>query len=157
MSLLEKWAGQGIFPHGRWEFRENRQGRLQALFWEALLAVRLLGFTIFFNYPSTNISVLVSEVLDKSGETSYLGFKLLAYYLMFISSMSLGIIAGANHRLFRQHIKHHGNGLKVDISRRTAGNSDSVIATTYQNAVTKYDLGKKTLRMLSEYLRRLHK
>lgn len=89
--------------------------------------------------------ILVSEVLDKTGETSYLGFKLLAYELMFMSGISLCILAGVTvalsptYKTTRQRINWiiFPSILFVILI--------AIVAGVYQNASKKYDLNKKNL------------
>jgi hypothetical protein len=84
-------------------------------------------------------------VLDKSGEVSYLGFKLLAYEAMFMASMSLGILAGLitafspTYKTTRQRV------VRLIFPAMLLAVLIPVILSTYQNAVKKYDLGKKNL------------
>ena len=98
-----------------------------------------------FNWSFNKYFVLVSEVLDKSGETSYLGFKLLAYYLMFISSISLGILGGLITALSPTYKTTRQRIVRFIFPAMLLAVLISVIAGTYQNAVTNYDLGKKNL------------
>jgi hypothetical protein len=103
------------------------------------------GLYYLFNWSFDKYFILVSEVLDKSGETSYLGFKLLANYLMFFLSMSLGIMAGLitafspTYKTTRQRV------VRLIFPAMLLAVLIPVILSTYQNAVKKYDLGKKNL------------
>lgn len=103
------------------------------------------GLCYLFNWSFNKYFILVSEVLDKSGETSYLGFKLLAYYLMFISSISLGILGGLITALAPTYKTTRQRVVRLIFPAMLLAVLIPVILSTYQNAVTKYDLGKKNL------------
>lgn len=103
------------------------------------------GLYYLFNWSFNKYFILVSEVLDKSGETSYLGFKLLAYYLMFISSISLGILGGLITALSPTYRTTGQRVVRFIFPAMLLAILIPVILSTYQNAVTKYDLGKKNL------------
>jgi len=103
------------------------------------------GLYYLFNWSFNKYFILVSEVLDKSGETSYLGFKLLAYYLMFISSISLGILGGLITALSPTYKTTRQRVVRLIFPAMLLAVLIPVILSTYQNAVTKYDLGKKNL------------
>ncbi|MEK7842186.1 MAG: hypothetical protein AAB197_05870 [Deltaproteobacteria bacterium] len=103
------------------------------------------GLFFLHNWTFNKYFILVSEVLDKSGETSYLGFKLLAYELIFTTAISLGIIAGLIvalapvYRRWQQRLQWFI--LPVTLSAVLA----VVIFVVYTDAAKKYDLGKKDL------------
>lgn len=110
-----------------------------------LIGSAAFGLYYLFNWSFSKYFILVSEVLDKSGETSYLGFKLLAYYLMFISSMSLGIMAGLITAFSPTYKTTRQRFVRLIFPAMLLAVLIPVILTTYRNAVTKYDLGKKNL------------
>lgn len=103
------------------------------------------GLYYLSNWTFTKYFILVSEVLDKSGETSYLGFKLLAYELMFMSSMSLGIMAGLITALSPTYRTTGQRITRLIFPAMLLAVLIPVILNTYRNAVTRYDLGKKSL------------
>ncbi|HBO84326.1 MAG: hypothetical protein A2073_05665 [Deltaproteobacteria bacterium GWC2_42_11] len=89
--------------------------------------------------------ILVSEVLDKTGETSYLGFKLLAYGLMFMSGISLCILAGVIVALSPTYKETRQRITGIIFPSILFIIFISVVAGVYQNASKKYDINKKNL------------
>ncbi|MBI3600978.1 MAG: hypothetical protein HY097_10120 [Nitrospinae bacterium] len=89
--------------------------------------------------------ILVSEVLDKSGETSYLGYKLLAYGLMFMSGISLCILAGVTAALSPTYKETRQRITGIIFPAILFVILISVVAGVYKYASNKYDLNKKNL------------
>lgn len=89
--------------------------------------------------------VLVSEVLDKSGEVSYLGFKLLTYESMFMSGMSFGILAGFILTFSPRYLTVRQRLLRLASPAILLVVMLGVISNVYQGGVRKYDLGKRSL------------
>ena len=137
------WAGD----FSSWKMGvQGKQARPVASFiLGGIIGSAAFGLYYLFNWSFNKYFVLVSEVLDKSGETSYLGFKLLAYYLMFISSISLGILGGLITALSPTYKTTRQRIVRFIFPAMLLAVLISVIAGTYQNAVTNYDLGKKNL------------
>jgi hypothetical protein len=137
------WAGD----FSSWKMGvQGKQARPVASFiLGGIIGSAAFGLYYLFNWSFNKYFILVSEVLDKSGETSYLGFKLLANYLMFFLSMSLGIMAGLITAFSPTYKTTRQRAVRLIFPAMLLAVLIPVILTTYQNAVRKYDLGKKNL------------
>ena len=137
------WAGD--FSSWRMGIAGGENRPVAAFILGTVVGSAVYGLSFLYNWTFNNYFILVSEVLDQSGETSYLGFKLLGYELIFTTAISLGIIAGLIvalapvYRTCQQRFKWLI--LPVALSTVLA----VVIFAVYTNAAKKYDLGKKDL------------
>ena len=137
------WAGD--FSSWKVGVQEKRAKPFLSFILGGITGIAAFGLYSLFNWSFNKYFLLVSEVLDKSAETSYLGFKLLAYEYMFMSSVSLGILSGLITSLSPTYKTAAQRLTRLIFPAILIAILISVILITYNNAVTKYDLGKKSL------------
>ncbi len=137
------WAGD--FSSWKMGIAGGENRPVAAFILGTVVGSAVYGLSFLYNWTFNKYFILVSEVLDQSGETSYLGFKLIGYELMFTTAIFFGIIAGIIvalapvYRTCQQRFKWLI--LPVALSTVLA----VVIFAVYTNAAKKYDLGKKDL------------
>lgn len=110
-----------------------------------IIGIAAFGLYYLFKWSFYKYKFLVLEVLGESGEVSYPGFKLLVYELMFMSSVCLGILSGFVTSLSPTHKTAAQRLTRLIFPAILLAILIPVILITYNNAVTKYDLGKKSL------------
>ncbi len=137
------WAGD----FSSWKMGVQGKGAKPAasFFLGGVAGSAAFGLFYLFTWSFNKYFVLVSEVLDKSGEISYLGFKLLAYAIMFLLSISFGILAGVTIALSPSYIETRQRLVRLIFPSLLFVIFAGIIAGVHQNAVAKYDLGKKNL------------
>jgi hypothetical protein len=136
------WAGD--FSSWRFSCCEKKSKPVFAFVLGAITGASAYGLAYLNEWVFAKYFFLVSEVLDRSGEMSWLGFKLLTYELVFMSSFSFAILAGVIITLVPQHITVKQRALKAIFPLVLLAILIPVISVGYNEAVTKYDLGKKS-------------
>lgn len=136
------WAGD--FSSWKFSCCDKKSKPFFAIALGAIVGASAYGLAYLNKWVFDKYFFLVSEVLDRSGEMSWLGFKLLAYGLVFMSGFSFAILAGVIITLVPQQITTRQRVLKAISPLILIVVFVSIISFKYNDAVTKYDLGKKS-------------
>jgi hypothetical protein len=149
MGLLWFIAGETGWAGDFSSWKMGVQGKKAKPFLSFILGgitgIAAFGLYYLFKWSFYKYSWLVLEVLGESSEVSYPVFKLLAYELMFTSSVSLGILSGFAISLSPTYKTAAQRLTRLIFPAILLAILIPVILITYNNAVTKYDLGKKSL------------
>lgn len=86
------WAGD--FSSWKMGVQGQRARPMESLVLGGLVGGASFGLLSFLNWALNKYFILVSEVLDKSGDVSYRGYTLLACGIIFLCAMAAPIIAG---------------------------------------------------------------
>jgi len=86
------WAGD--FSGFKMRISDKKEAYFECLVLGAIAAVLATALFLFFEFIFNTFFILISEVYDRSGETSFLGFKILAVLITSMTSAAACIIAG---------------------------------------------------------------
>lgn len=100
---------------------------------------------LLFNWGFNKYFLLVSEVLGRSGEPSLHGWQLLANSLMVMLGFSFAIIAGFITVLSARRMTLKARLMRLVLPVALLAVYGAIIAVTYNDAVARYDLNKKSL------------
>lgn len=136
------WAGD--FSSWKLNFRDKKSRPFWALALGATTGASAYGLAYLNKWVFTKYFFLVSEALDRAGEMSWLGFKLLTYGLVFMSAFSSAILAGVIIALAPRQIPPRQRVLKAVFPLVVFAILTAIISGKYSEALTKYDMGKKS-------------
>lgn len=138
------WAGD--FSSWRMGVPGKPAKPLQGFIMGAVTGSAVYGLFTVMNWALGKYFILVTEVLDKSGMSSFLGYKLLGYGMMLLLSLSLGIIAGLALALSPTYRTVKQRLLRLIFPAVVFAVMNAIVIGIYNDADRKYDLGKKDIR-----------
>jgi hypothetical protein len=127
------------------EMGAGRRGLIESLFLGAMAGGVVAALAVLVNWSMWKYYILVSEVLDGTGDTSYSGLLLLFKGIVFFSVLSLGIFGGAAAALAPVRKRPDERIKLLFLPGALAIVMCAVIVTWYGDASARYDLDKKDL------------
>lgn len=146
LSILWLVAGESGLAGdcSSWKRRANARPA-EALIMGGVAGGALWGIIRLFEWGGSKYFFLVSEVWDRSGETSYLGFKLLGCGLISAFMLGMGIFASLTLALSPTYRTAKERLVRLVFPLLLISGSCLLVVITYKWASAKYDIDKGTL------------